>query len=103
MRKIVSLMAGCILLGVAGLAAAQPVSGEREVGNKNPRAGGATRNDVVEMPITDVLNRLSAQGYSQYRSIQRFGDIYRIEAVTRDLRPVTVEVNVKTGTITQVQ
>lgn len=103
MKKVMSLMAVCILLGAAGSAAAQPVAGEREVGTKNPRASGATRDDIAEMPITDVLNRLSAQGYSQYRSIQRFGDIYRIDALTRDLRQVTLEVNARTGAITQVQ
>ena len=69
------------------------------VGDHNPRASGATSDDMREMPISDLLNLLSAQGYARYHNIQRFGDIYLVEAMTTEFRNVTLEVDTATGAI----
>ncbi len=105
-------LAGALSLAPGDAARAQtaPGDGEQEifvepgiplseVGDHNPRVGEATPLDIQEMPVTDLLNRLSAQGYARYSSIRRVGDIYRVEAVTTDLRPVTLEVDATTGEI----
>ena len=89
-------------IGIAGPALSQQFT-PQTVGHANPRASGATNDDMREMPITDILNRLSAQGYAQYRNIQRFGPIYLVDAVTTDFRDVTLEVNTQTGTIQEVR
>ena len=72
------------------------------IGDRNPRATGATVEDATEMPITDLLNRVSQAGYAEYRSITRDEDVYRIEAIAPDFRPVVLEVDVVTGTISEV-
>ena len=69
------------------------------VGDHNPRASGASSDDMREMPISDLLNLLSAQGYARYHNIQRFGDIYLVEAMTTEFRNVTLEVDTATGAI----
>lgn len=89
-------------LGIAGPALSQQFTPDT-VGGANPRVGGATNDDLREMPISDILNQLSAQGYAQYRNIQRFGPIYRIEAMTTDFRDVIIEVDTDTGTIVEVR
>lgn len=98
-----STVAACL---VAGTVAAQPtVDGVPidRVGDSNPRYGQATTDDRTEMPVTDLLNALSARGYARYDRIERFGQVYRVHAMTTDFRDVVVEVDTVTGQIREVQ
>lgn len=52
-----------------------------------------------EMAATDVLNALSARGYSQYRQIELVDGVYRVTAMTRDFQVVVIEVDPRTGAI----
>lgn len=61
-----------------------------------------TEEDLSEMPITVVLNRLGQEGYAQLQGISRDGAIYRINAVRRDLLPVTLTYDPGSGEVTEV-
>ena len=74
-----------------------------EIGDSNPRAGEASNEDLGEMPISDLLNALSARGYARYDRIERIGQVYRVSAVTTDFREVVVEVDTVSGTIREIQ
>lgn len=65
------------------------------------RTGGipVPQIEQEEMAATDVLNALSARGYSQYRRVERIGDVYQVDAMTRDFRTVTLEVDPRGGAI----
>ena len=73
------------------------------IGDANPRAGNASNQDLREMPISDMLNLLSAQGFARYDRVERIGDVYRINAVTTDLRDVLIEIDTRTGTIIEIE
>ena len=74
-----------------------------QIGDSNPRAGQASNQDLGEMPISDLLNALSARGYARYDRIERIGEIYRVSAMTTDLREVVLEIDTVQGTIREIQ
>ena len=74
-----------------------------QIGDSNPRAGEASNQDLGEMPISDLLNALSARGYARYDRIERIGQVYRVSAMTTDFRQVVVEIDTVQGTIREVQ
>ncbi len=74
-----------------------------QIGDSNPRAGEATNQDLGEMPISDLLNALSARGYARYDRIERIGQVYRVSAMTTDFREVVVEIDTVQGTIREIQ
>lgn len=94
MKKLVPVLAT-----VLALSAVAPIASAQFIGENAPRS----QADRIEMPMTDLLNRLSAMGFAQYRSINRVGDVYVIEAMTRDLQLVTLEADTRTGQIRQIQ
>lgn len=98
-----SAVAACLIAG--GVAAQPTIDGVPvdRVGDSNPRYGQATNDDHAEMPVTDLLNALSARGYARYDRIERFGQVYRVHAMTTDFRDVVVEVDTVTGQIREVQ
>lgn len=74
-----------------------------QIGDSNPRAGQASNQDLGEMPISDLLNALSARGYARYDRIERIGQVYRVSAMTTDLREVVLEIDTVQGTIREIQ
>ena len=88
--------------GVAAQGTEEPPVPIEEVGDRDPRSGDASAEDLQEMPATDLLNLLAARGYARYDSIRRVGDVYEVRATTRDLRQVVLEVDPVAGTVTEV-
>ncbi len=105
-RHAATAMAAMLAVSIPGLAVAQdaidgvPID---QIGDSNPRAGEASNQDLGEMPISDLLNALSARGYARYDRIERIGQIYRVSAMTVDFREVVVEIDTVQGTIREIQ
>ncbi len=101
-RTLIALGAGMVMVGAiagAGIAAAQGPGTETITTTADPRyPAGQT---PVELSLTELLNRLSGQGFAQYRRIERVGDDYLVEVMTRDYQVVTLRVDARTGQITQ--
>lgn len=88
----------------------QPYQGPMVMGGQEgPWAGPVGRDrpytaqDMAEVPFTQLLNRMSQEGFAAYRSIQRVGDVYIVEAMTTSFELVTLELDPRTGRITRIR
>ena len=57
---------------------------------------------ALEVMATDLLNRLSSLGFSEYRRFERVGDVYFIDVVTGYLEEITLRVDLLANEITRV-
>ena len=57
--------------------------------------------EALEVTATDLLNRLSSLGFSEYRRFERVGDIYYIDVMTVHFEEITLRVDLNANEITR--
>ncbi len=96
LKTVMTLLAAGAIAGAVGPVAAQTSEGITSTADPGYLRG----QDQIELTVTDLLNRLSGFGFAQYRRIERIGDDYLVEVMTRDFEVKLLRVDARSGAIT---
>ena len=102
-RTLAVLMAAGMMVGAtAGLAQTGSQDVQRGTFPEGLSIPVTPEQEALEITATDLLNRLSSLGFSEYRRFERVGDVYFIDVMTVHFEDITLRVDLNANEITRV-